>query len=171
MIRVIFGKECKHYQIKKAANISEDIFKTKYDNDQMKSDYHLFLKIAKKFPDFFSLLSLNNKIIGDCICLPCKKDLMKKFLKKKMNEAELTAEILKRLNQKDFDCFFIAEISIKKQHRGKGFASFILFKLIENIKSLKKKNVPIFYWAWSKEGEILLGDELKKMKLKHYFIE
>ena len=167
-LKVLFGKEITKKQIKEAAEISEKSFNTKEDKDQMKSDYNLFLKIAKKFPAFFSILTLNNKVIGDNIILPSTKKLMLSFFENKLNEKQLT-KILINKPVKRPECLFLAEIVIDKKYRRKGDASFLLDKALKHLKHIEGHKLPIYYWAWSKEGEFFTIKELEKEKLDFYF--
>jgi N-acetylglutamate synthase-like GNAT family acetyltransferase len=167
-IKIIFGEEITKKQVKQVAIISEKSFCTKKDKTQMRSDYRLFLKIAKKFPDFFSILTLNNKIIGDNILLPSTKELMKSFLENKLNEKQLT-DILIKSKIKKPECLFLAEIIIDKEYRRRGYASFLLDKALKHLKHIEGHKLPIFYWAWSKEGEFFTVRELEKEKVEFYF--
>lgn len=167
-LKVIFGREITKEQIKKAAEISERAFKTKGDNEQMKSDYRLFSKIAKRFPDFFSLVTLDEEVIGDNIILPSTKKLMASFFEDKLNENQL-AKILIKHKIKKAECLFLAEIVIDKKYRKKDYASFILNKALAQIKHIEGKKLPVFYWAWSREGEKFLVKELEKEKVDSYF--
>lgn len=148
---ILFGKKCTPY-LKDVEEISEGFFKTNNDLTQMKSDYKLFKQIVRKFPLFFSVILIDEKVCGSLILLPCDKKMKKLFLEGKITESELASRILKRKTS-SFESIYLAEISLKKEFHNKRFGTKLLKEGINRIYKKYGKKFPVFFWGWSKQGK------------------
>ncbi|MFA6269211.1 MAG: hypothetical protein WCW13_00375 [archaeon] len=165
------GTNVSNSQLKEAAAISENFFKTNLDKTQMKSDCKLFLKISKLFPEFIEVIFDGKSVVGSSIFLPCTKKLEKLFLSKKITEAQLASRILKKVNYKNFECIYWAESSIIKKYQHHELFMVTTENVLRKVHLLKKKKLPVFFWAWSKEGKIAGKIVFDELEVKERFIE
>jgi len=164
------GRSVSKEQLREAARISESFFRTKNDEAQMKSDYKLFLHISKLFPEFIEVITDREKVVGSSIFLPCTKSLEKLFLAKKITEAQLVNRILKKVNYKNFDCIYWAESSIIKKFQHHELFFITTENVLKKISYIKRKKLPVFFWAWSKQGWGVGTVVFKELKIKEDFI-
>ncbi len=141
-------------EIKESMRLAEKYFDTSNDAEQAPINLENATWIRKTVPKCFNVIKYGDELIGFSLVYPCKREIMDKFVSKKINEAELFGMLKEsELNRKPETIYFCS-VFVKPEFRGRGLALKSLTKSIKSIFNLKSKP-PLFYWAYSQEGDAL----------------
>ncbi len=89
-------------------------------------------------------------ILGWIIVIPTSKELMNKFLEKRITEKELFDST--DFNQKT-DALYLCSVFVLPEYRGRGVAKELSLEAIERFSQSEK--LELFAWLYSKEGKLL----------------
>ena len=152
----------------KSARLAEDYFHTETKPDEISISKENKEFILEYIPDCNNIIRAGKKVIGSTFIIPCNKDLMKKFLTKKISEKDLFEEVKKKITYKNFDTIYLCSSFLKEEYRGRGLAIEGRKKSIHKILQGRRIKPILFSWPQTKEGEksvkrlaSLLGYELK----------
>ncbi len=169
-MKITFSSNTKRPSLKdhiKCAKMSEAYFKMSKDKSQINSNIEDEIWAHKYNPDTLNLIKINNKLIGFAWIVPCNKELMNKFLRKKNNEKTLLKKIQQNeINQKNFETLYLCASFIVPKYRGLGICTKAIIKTINKLIKIRKIKPILFSWPFNKEG-YKLGLKVKKItKLK-----
>src|SRR3989344_98522 len=107
MNKITFSSDIKRpalNEYKKCTKMAETYFKMSEDKSQINSTISDKIWAHKYNPDTLNLIKDKTKLIGFTWTVPCNKELMNKFLRKKISEKKLLKEIQQKgINQKNFE--------------------------------------------------------------------
>lgn len=133
----------------KVLKISEEFFGTKSDPDQMPINQVSANKLSSIHSDTVQYkFDESNNPIAWSVVVPTSIETMNRFLKKEISEKELL-DIAAQ--EKKFEALYLCAVFVLPEYRGKGYAKELI---LESIKKLSAgKNLPLYCWIYSKEGE------------------
>lgn len=136
-----------------SAKLAQNFFHTenKLDEIQISEENKRFLQ--KYIPDCHNIIRAGRKVIGSTFIIPCNKELMKKFLTKKISEKDLFEEVKKKITYKNFDTIYLCSSFLKEEYRGRGLAIEGRIKSIKKILQGRRIKPILFSWAQTKEGK------------------
>ena len=141
--------------IDETSKIVEEYFGTQKDPHQITTSPENRNWIYKNIKYYLNIIKHKDKIIGFSFMLPATKELMDKFISKKISEAELFEKIKISNVPQIPEAIYLCSAVIKKEFRGKGLATQASIKLINKFIDNSRQKPILFYWAWSNEGEKL----------------
>jgi len=110
----------------------------------------------ERMPECDNVIYAGKKIIGFALIIPSNKELMKKFVAKKITEDELFEEGKKKIKYTNFTTIYLCSCFVKKEYRGKGLAGQAWIKSIQKIMKGRKIKPLLFAWVQTKEGEMVV---------------
>ncbi len=141
-------------EIEEARALAESYFKTEESPDQMPTTKENSTWFRTAIPSCLQIIRHKKKIMGFGLILPCTKKLMNDFVSKKITEAELFEAIKRTEAYKKREAIYFCSVFVQPAFRGKGLALKALTQAITSTFDLSQ-HPPLFYWAYSKEGDIL----------------
>ncbi len=149
--------------------MAEKFFPWIEDENYVSPDEVTYDLIKNIYPNSVIYIKDNAKLIGHAFILPCNKRIMNNFLAKKINEKQMFHLIKDQVNEKSFDCIYLASAFVLPEYRKKGLATKAMVLAIKRLCEASNKDKPIlFYEALSAEGNKLskkvneeLGFEMK----------
>ncbi len=163
----IDSSELNKKEIEEGRQLAESYFETSNDPDQMPTNEENSTWIRKEIPTCLSIIRHKKRIIGFALVIPCTKALMNQFISKKITEAQLFDKVKSSEAYKTREAIYFCSVFVKPEFRGKGLALKSLTFTIENSFDLSK-SPPLFYWAYSKEGDALAKRLAHDLKLPLY---
>jgi hypothetical protein len=162
-------KKAKLKEFREACRLAEKYFKVSEDPEQMPADHDSSIWLSKNFPESLNTITLNGKLIGYTFILVCSREDMLDFVSKKINERQLWVRVKKNFDRHNFNAMYVCTVIITPKYRRRGIALMALKEHIARITAFTRKDVRIFYWAWSKEGEKLAQAIKNILKIPIYF--
>lgn len=150
-------------EIEEGRELAESYFETSSDPDQIPANKENSTWMRKEIPTCLSIIRHKKKIIGFALVIPCTKELMHQFISKEITEAQLFEKIKISQAYKTREAIYFCSVFVRPEFRGRGLALESLTFAIRNSFDLSK-SPPLFYWAYSKEGDALakrLAHDLK----------
>ena len=144
--------------------LADEFFGTRNDPTQISVNRKVIARLQKIHPGTLTEKKTKNGPIAWILIIPTTNDLMKLFIKKKINEQELLDKTPLRAT---YDSLYLCSALVLPEHRGKGLAKSLLIKAIKSI----QKQHPIrylFYWAFSIEGKKLAKSVAKEFGIPLY---
>ncbi len=136
----------------KILKISEEFFGTENDPDQMPITNESADKLRSIHPDTLAyIFDGENNPIAWAVVVPTSVGVMNSFLNKKITEREL---LDMATEEKNFESLYISGVFVLPEYRRMGHALKLLKDSIEKISD--GKTLPLYSWAYSKEGGELL---------------
>lgn len=134
----------------KVLKISEEFFGTESDPEQMPISQESADKLTSIHPDsiVYKFDDEGNPIAW-AVVVPTSREVMDRFLNKEISEKELLDEAAK---EKKLEALYLCAAFVLPEHRRKGIARELL---IEAINKTTGKDVPMYCWIYSPEGEKL----------------
>ncbi len=169
-----------HYSLTKGAftrkelnvtgKLAEDFFQTAKDSSQMPEKELTFKLLTQKFPLSVNIIYDDKKVIGYTFALPCDKETMHAFVKGKITEKELFYAIRDKISPEEYCCIYLVDSLIISTYRRKGLAIKARVMQIKKYQSaLRKKDLILFSWPFTKEGKAFGRKLAKIMGLKILF--
>lgn len=146
----------------KMLKISEEFFGSQTDPDQMPISQESADKLFSIHPDTI-LYKFDEKgePVGWAVVVPTSREVMEKFLNKKISEKEL---LDRATEEKKFEALYLCAVFILPEYRGKGFAKELILSAIEKVSS--GKNLDLYAWIYSEEGKGL-SNAVSKVLSEH----
>jgi GNAT superfamily N-acetyltransferase len=144
--------------------LADEFFGTRNDPTQISVDRKVIARLQKIHPGTLTEKKNKNGPIAWILIIPTTNDLMKLFIKRKINEQELLDKTPLRAT---YDSLYLCSALVLPEYRGKGLAKSFLIKAIKSI----QRQHPIkylFYWAFSIEGKKLAESIAKEFGLPLY---
>jgi len=142
--------------------LADKSFDARHDPDQLDVNENAIKKLHLLHPATLSEFNEGTGPLVWILIIPTTEDLMKQFLKNKINEKKLLD--LTPLNV-SYDCIYLCSAMVLPEYRGKGIAKRLTIEAIEAIQ--KTHNIKtLFVWPFSKEGERLAESIAKTTGLK-----
>jgi hypothetical protein len=144
--------------------LAEEFFGTRNDPTQISVDRKVIVRLQKIHPGTLTEKKTKNGPIAWILIIPTTNNLMKLFVKRKINEQELLDKTPLRAT---YDSLYLCSALVLPEYRCKGLAKSLLIKAIKSI----QKQHPIkylFYWAFSIEGKNLAESVAKEIGMPLY---
>ena len=130
--------------------LAEEVFTVKNDPNQLDVDQEVIIRLQKMHPSTVSEYDEGNGPVAWLLIVPTTRDLMYKFLEKKISEKELydltpTSTV--------YDALYLCSALVLKECRRKGIVRQLALTAIKQI----CQDHPIeslFVWPFSKEGDL-----------------
>ncbi len=142
--------------LNETSKMAEEYFEMEQNSDQIPATDENRDWIFDNIPEYLNIIRNEGKIIGYVFLLPCSKDLMEKFLRKKITEARLFEEIKKNEFSNNPEAIYLCASVLRKEFRGLGLATRAFLKSIRKITKNGKNKPILFCWIYSSEGEKLV---------------
>ena len=136
-----------------SAQLAQDFFHTETKPDEIQISEENKRFIHKYMPDCNNIIRAEKKVIGSTFIVPCNKEIMRRFLNKKISEKDLFEEVKKKITYKNFDTIYLCSSFLKKEYRGRGLAIEARIKSIKKILHGRRIKPILFTWAQTKEGK------------------
>lgn len=145
------------------SQMSESFFGMQEDSKQFQATRENKNYILKHLTSFINIIKLGKEIVGYAFVIPSTDKLMRNFIDKKINENMLFEEVKKQdINQNNFETLYLCASIIQKDYRRKGLSTLGFKKIIESLTNKRKMKPSLFFWGYSKEGE-LVAKKLSKV--------
>lgn len=147
--------------LERMIKLADEFFKTKSDPDQISISKESMQKLRRIHPGCLKEKRDKNGPIAWILVMPTTRELMNKFLRKKINEQQLLDQTLPG---RKYDSLYLCSALVLPEHRGKGFARLLVSRAITSI----RRQHPIkqlFYWAFSAEGKGLAASVAREFNL------
>lgn len=144
----------------------ESFFTTQYDSEQMQINGKSSKWVGENIPECSMIIKFGDEVVGSAFIIPCTKKIMEDFISSRINEAELVERVKAwEPDYKKMKAIYLCSAFVKEEHRGKGLT---LQGFVNSIKKIvpRRRNIVLFYWAYSKEGKNLAEKIAKKLKMK-----
>lgn len=138
-------------EIREALSLAEKYFSTSTDPEQAQATSENALWLRTHIASCLNIIRHEGEIIGFTLVYPCSKDLMKKFVSKKINESQLFEELRASVANRKPETIYLCSAFVVPEFRRNGLALRSVVMSIKNSFNLKSKP-PVFYWAYSQEG-------------------
>jgi hypothetical protein len=139
--------------IQKEMAVAEAIFGTESDPDQIPINLDSVEKLDKLCKGWLETrLNDENEPVSWVLVFPTQKDVAIRFIKKEITERQI---LDLTLPAEHYDAVYLASAITLPEQRGKGYASELLLKAINNMPV--SKDALLFAWPWSEDGEALLS--------------
>ncbi len=130
--------------------MAEEVFAYKNDPDQLNINQDILERLHRIHPSTVSEYNEGNGPIAWLLVIPTTKDLMNRFIEKKISEKELF-----ELTPLDiaYDTLYLCSAMVLEEYRRKGIIKDLVLKAIEDI----RKEHPLkalFVWSFTKEGDL-----------------
>ncbi len=117
----------------KCTKLVESYFKMSKNKYQINPSLEDELWALREIPDCLNTIKVSNKLIGFTWTVPCDKELMNKFLTKKISESKLLKEVQRKgINQTNFETLYFCDTIIEPKYQGLGLATKARVKTIKN---------------------------------------
>ncbi len=167
--KFLISNQASEKDVKELLAMLESYFKTHDDPEQMQINLDGAHWIGERIPECSIIIKHKDEVVGSTFIMPCTKEIMKKFVSKEINEAELGEEIKNKVSYENMDAIYLCSVFVKPEHRNKGLALKGTLTSIEKISKKAHKEIEsLFYWAYSEEGKRLANKVAKSVKLHLY---
>jgi hypothetical protein len=144
--------------------LAEDFFGARDDPSQISVTNKVIQKLKGLHPAAISEKTTSKGPVAWILIIPSTKDLMERFIGKRINERELYN---KTVSQKKFDTVYLCSALVLPEYRHRGLAKSLAVKAVRSVQK-KHKITSLFYWAFSTEGEKLASSIAKELSLPLY---
>jgi GNAT superfamily N-acetyltransferase len=144
--------------------LAEEFFGARNDPAQISVDQKVMAKLRKIHPGTMVEKRTGRGPVAWILVIPTTSELMRQFIKKKINERELLKINPLRIH---YDAVYLCSALVLPEYRGKGLAKRLMCKAVTSI----RKQHPIealFYWAFSVAGKRLAVSVAKECNLPLY---
>jgi GNAT superfamily N-acetyltransferase len=132
---------------------SELYFNTAADASQIEIGADSRRWVKANIPECWRIIKCGSEVAGHAFMLPCRAELMRRFIQGSISESELFAAV--RAEPIDYACVYFGSLFLDERHRGKGLAARAVLESIEYITKHKNPRPELFYWEYSPEGAAL----------------
>jgi len=144
--------------------LAEEFFGTRNDPSQISVDQNVMSRLKEVHPCTMTEKQTRKGPISWVLIIPTTEGLMKRFIRKEINERELFKKTPLHIK---YNAIYLCSALVLPEHRKKGIAKQLMCKAIKSI----KKEHPIdalFYWAFSTAGKRLAAAVAKGCGLPLY---
>lgn len=135
------------------SKMTEDYFGMEKDPEQIPATSENRDWVYKNIPDYVNIIRNGDEIIGYAFLLPCNRELMDKFISRKISEAELFERIKKIKLDKIPETIYLCASIVREKFRGRGLATEAFVKALNKLTHNGMEKPFLFYWKYSNEGE------------------
>jgi hypothetical protein len=147
--------------LQRMVELADQFFQVKNDPDQIAVDRNTIALLKRIHPRTMNERRVKNGPIAWLLVIPTTRDVMKRFITKKITERELLEQTPLRAQ---YDAVYLCSALVLPEHRGKGLAGRMTLSAVRAI--MKKHPVRyLFYWAFSIEGRNVARSVAKELDL------
>jgi len=151
-------------KIKRLTELADKVFSVKNDPEQLNVDEKVLKQLQNIHPATISEYRVEDGPVAWLLLIPTTKELMVRFLDKRINERELFEMTPPRAT---YEAVYLCSALVLEEFRGKGITKGLAIKSIRDI----QKDHPIaslFVWPFSTEGEKAAETIAREVKLPLY---
>ncbi len=131
--------------------LAEDTFATRSDPDQIAVTEEAREKLMRIDPETLSEESDPNGPIAWVMCIPTTRDLMRRFVDRRISERQLLDLTTPGAA---FDALYLCSALVLPEHRRKGLATRVALRAIRSMMQ-RHRIRELFYWEFTAEGGML----------------
>lgn len=151
-------------KLERMIQLVSEFFDVKNDPDQLSVDEKVMKKLQKIHPSCMSEYNEGDGPIVWILLIPTTEAIMNRFLKKEISETQLLDET--KPGEK-YDAIYLCSASVLPEYRRKGLAQKVGSEAIHAIMKDHKIKA-LFYWSFSREGQVLAEKAAQKLNLPLY---
>ena len=137
--------------LERMIKLADEFFATKNDPSQISVDEKVMARLREIHPNSMNEKATEDGPVAWAIVLPTTRELMGKFIGKKITEKEL---LDRTPPGEKYDAIYFCSVLVLPEYRGKGYAKKLVMESVRSI--CKDHSIEcFFYWGFSAEGERL----------------